>query len=139
MTTIVATKKGIYADTRCSFTTPFKVSKVVNIGQSVFAGAGDLDDLARFFEWQRKGGKAKGAPQLEGNLDILEVCAGEIFIWGTKLVRLQVNENVYSVGSGSHYATGAMAMGATPKQAIEVAARFDPQTALPIEFVKLKK
>lgn len=139
MTTVIATPKGIYADTRCSYTVPFKVSKIVRAGLSVYAGTGDLDDVTRFFEWRRKGGKLKDAPSFVDDLDILEVCADGIFIWGKKLVRLKVDEVVYSFGSGSQYAMGAVAMGAGPEQAIEIAAMFDPQTALPIEFVKVKK
>lgn len=139
MTTIVATKKGIYADTKCSYTVPFKVSKIVSVGSSVFGGSGDLDDIVRFFEWRKKGGKLKDAPTLEDGLDVLEVCKDGIFMWGKKLVRLKVDEPVYAVGSGSQYAMGAIAMGASPEQAIETAARYDSQTALPIEFVKVKR
>lgn len=139
MTTIVATRKGIYADTKCSYTVPFKVSKVVVAGLSVFGGTGDLDDVMRFFEWRKKGGKQKDAPTFAEDLDVLEVCAGGIFLWGKKLVRLKVDEPIYAVGSGSQYAMGAIAMGASPEQAIETAARYDSQTALPIEFVKVKK
>ena len=139
MTTIVATKNGIYADTLCSYSVPFKVGKVATIGKSVFAGAGDLDDLTRFFEWRRGGGKTVDAPSLDDGIDVLEVCADGIFIWGKKLVRLKINQDVYAVGSGSQYAIGALAFGATPEQAIEVAAKFDTQTALPIEFVKFRK
>lgn len=138
MTTVVATSKGIYADTKCSYTVPFKTGKIIRVGSSVYAGAGDLDDVTRFFEWRKKGGKTKDAPILD-DLDILEVCPDGIFIWGKKLVRLKIDESVYSVGSGSQYAMGAIAMGASPEQAIETAAMFDPQTALPVEFVKVKR
>ena len=138
MTTVIATTKGVYADTQCSYSVPFNVSKVCKIGQSVWAGAGDMDDLAKFMEWRRKGGKVKDTPAFDDGIDILEVCADGIFIWGKKFVRLKVNEAVYSVGSGSQYAMGAMAAGATPKQAMEIAASFDTQTGPTVEFVKLK-
>jgi hypothetical protein len=139
MTTIVATKKGIYSDTLCSYSVPFKVDKVVEIGKSLFGGAGDLDDICKFFEWRRKGGKKADAPTIEDGVDILEVCADGIFIWGKKLVRLKIDQDVYAVGSGSQYATGAMEAGLPPDKAIEVAAKYDSQTGLPIKFVRLKK
>lgn len=135
MTTIVATKTAIYADTQCSYSVPFKVRKVERIGDSLYAGAGDMDDLQRFFSWRRDGGKA---PAFDDGLDVLEVCSDGMFIWGRKLVRLHVDEEVYAVGSGSQYAMGALAMGATPKQAMAVAASLDMQTGSIIAIVKLK-
>lgn len=139
MTTVVATKKGIFADTRCTYAVPFQISKITQIGASVFGGAGDMDDLVRFFEWRRVSGRTKDAPAFEEGLDVLEVCAEGIFIWGTKRVRVLVNEAVYAVGSGAQYAMGAITAGATPEEAIEIAARFDEHTALPIEFASYKK
>lgn len=135
MTTIIATRKGIHADTKCSFTVPFKVKKHVRVGGSIFAGAGDLEELEMFFEWRRGG----SSPTIESELDVLEVCSEGIFIWGKKLIRLAVLNEVYAVGSGSHYAMGAMAAGATPKQALSIAATYDSQTAAPFEFVKLSR
>jgi hypothetical protein len=135
MTTIVATRQAIYADTLCSYTVPFKVNKIMRIGNSLFAGAGDLDDIQKFFSWRRDGGEA---PVFEDSLDVLEVCTEGIFLWGKKFVRLLIDEDTYVIGSGSHYAMGALAMGATPKQAIGIAAKFDSQTGYPINSVKLK-
>jgi hypothetical protein len=39
---------------------------------------------------------------------------------------------VYAIGSGAEYAMGAMAMGASPAQAIEVASRLDQHTGGPV-------
>ena len=135
MTTIVATMKAIYADTLCSYCVPFKVNKIARIGQSIFAGAGDMDDLQRFFTWRREGGDQ---PAFDEQIDILELCTDGIFLWGKKMVRLPIGDEVYSVGSGSQYAMGALAMGATPQQAIGIAAGLDPQTGKTINVVKLK-
>lgn len=135
MTTIVATKTAIYADTQCSYTVPFKVNKIARIGQSLFAGAGDMDDLQRFFNWRREGGDQ---PAFEDAIDIIELCTDGIFLWGKKMVRLPIGDEVYSVGSGSQYAMGAMAMGATPKQALAVAAKLDISTGSETTVVKLK-
>lgn len=137
MTTIIATKQGIYSDTLCSYTVPFKVSKIAKIGKSVYAGAGAADDLHRFFDWVRSGG-GDDVPAFEEAIDILECAPDGIFLYGKKFVRLRLEEEIYSIGSGCQYAMGALAMGATPEQAMEVAARLDPQTALPMEYVKLR-
>lgn len=137
MTTVIATLDGIYADTLCDYHIPFKVRKHTKIRDSVFAGAGDLDDLAKYFCWLRDGGDP---PELgaEIGLDILEVSEEGIHIWGKKFVRLQVNEKAYAVGSGSQYAMGAMAAGCTPKQAMAIAAKLDMGTGKQVEFAGLK-
>jgi hypothetical protein len=135
MTTVIATKEGIYTDTKCSYKINFKVHKFAKIGTSIFAGAGDLEGVSLFFDWRRNGGDM---PTLDDDVDILEVCSDGIFLWGKKCIRLHVNEDFYAVGSGSHYAMGAMAMGATPRKAIEIASRLDSDTGLPIESIKLR-
>lgn len=135
MTTIVATRQAIYADTLCSYTVPFKVNKIVRIGRSVLAGTGDMDDLQRFFSWRRGEGDQ---PVLEGDTDIVEVCSDGIFLWGKKLVRLPIEEDTYAIGSGCQYAMGALAMGATPTQAIKITAGFDPSTNKQVRVVKLR-
>lgn len=135
MTTIIATKVGIYADTLCGYTVPFKTRKHTRIGRSIYAGAGDLDELMKFFDWRRDGGDT---PSIEDGIDVLEVCDEGIFIWGKKFVRLKVCEEFYAVGSGAQYAMGAMAAGCTPKQALTIAASLDSGTGLPIEFARFK-
>ena len=134
MTTIIATPGGIYTDTLCTYTVPFKTRKYERIGGSLYAGAGNLDELTRFFVWRRDGGDP---PTLEDEIDVLEVCPEGIFIWGKKCVRIWVNEDVYAVGSGSEFAMGAIAMGAKPREAMKIAAKFDCKTGNQIEYVKL--
>lgn len=137
MTTIIATLEGIYADTLCDYNIPFKVRKYTKIRNSVFAGCGDLDDLMKYFDWIRDGGDPPSIGA-EIAIDVLEVCAEGIFIWGKKFVRLKVSESVYTVGSGAQYAMGAMDAGADPSQAMKIAAKRDLGTGLPIEFARFK-
>lgn len=44
----------------------------------------------------------------------------------------EVEGEVFAVGSGAAYALGALRAGASPKQAVEIAAEFDPSTSGPI-------
>lgn len=138
MTTVIATLDGIYVDTLCDYHVPFRLKKHTRIRDSVFAGAGDMDELSRYFAWISDGGDQPDiGPEL--GLDILEVCAEGIFIWGRKFVRLQVQEKAYAVGSGSQYAMGALAAGCTPKQAMAIAAKYDFGTGKQVEFARLRK
>lgn len=139
MTTVIATLDGIFVDTLCDYHIPFKVSKYTRIRDSVFAGAGDLEDLSKYLGWIRDGGEDPPELGTEMGLDILEVSEEGIHIWGKKFVRLKVNEKAYAVGSGSHYAMGALAAGCTPKQAMAIAAKYDLGTGRQVEFARLRK
>ena len=41
---------------------------------------------------------------------------------------IEINQPYYAVGSGSHYATGALASGKTAIEAVRIAAKHDPNT-----------
>lgn len=139
MTTVIATREGILSDTLCSYVVPFAVTKIARIGNSVFGGAGDMDDLAIFFEWLRNGQPPDERPVFEEPLDILEVASDGIYLWGKKFVRLKIHQPVYCVGSGAHYAMGALAQGATPKQALKIASKLDSGTGTKHQFLAVNK
>lgn len=50
----------------------------------------------------------------------------------------QDNTGVYGVGSGSPYALGAMGVGASPKQAVQIAGFFDLYTNQDVKTLKIK-
>lgn len=54
----------------------------------------------------------------------------------TKWVRIM--DAYFSIGSGSSVALGAMAMGATPKQAVKAAIKVDPFSGQGIKSLKFK-
>lgn len=137
MTTVIATNDALFTDTLCGYTVPFQASKSARIGDSIYGCAGDdLDDFILFLAWLR-GDTPKPKLPKGNDFDVLEVSPDGIFLWSKKMTRVQVHESRYAVGSGGQYAIGAMEHGATPEQAIIIAAKFDPNTRPPIECVKL--
>jgi hypothetical protein len=55
----------------------------------------------------------------------------------TRRIRLiEVASPFYAIGSGAHYAMGAMAAGASPKRAVEIAAQFDGSTGFGVDVIK---
>lgn len=62
---------------------------------------------------------------------------GKLFELGSDLSYSTNSARIYSIGSGSSYALGALGCGATPGQAVEVAAYFDSFTGGDIYEVKL--
>lgn len=136
MTTIIATRKALYADTLCPHTVPFKFSKIVRIGDSLFAGAGTLSHISKYLDWKRGGDKPEFPA--EADFDILEINRHGIFLHDQDLAPpIKLKEKHYAIGSGAQYAMGALAMGASVEQALVVAARFDPDTQVPIEILSL--
>lgn len=108
---------------------------MVRIGDSIFGGAGDLEEMGLFFSWKRGLEKPDFADTV--NFDILEVSKEGIFLWNPKLSPIKVIGKVMAVGSGGQLAIGAMEMGADPEKAILVASKYDVHTRAPIEMMAL--
>lgn len=137
MTTIIATRKALYADGLCTYTVPFKVRKAVRVGAALYAAAGDdLDSFIKFLEWMRGDAPRPKLPADE-TFDAIEVSKEGIFLWSRQLTRTRINEKCYAVGSGAQYAVGALDGGATPEKALRIAARRDANTSLPIQILRL--
>ena len=83
------------------------------------------------------------APDLgETTLSILMVEKGEdgaknLFVLNSELYPIPIDTDFFSVGSGSDYAMGAMAMGASAADAIRVASQFDCHTNDKVEAESL--
>lgn len=135
MTTIIATKNAIYSDTFCNYSTSFRTVKIVRIGDSIYGGAGDLEEVQFFFEWRR--GKEKPEYPDSADFSAIEVNKSGIYLWSTRLCPMIVKAKSYAIGSGGQFAIGAMEAGADPIQAIKIAAKHDPNTRAPIEALNL--
>lgn len=136
----VSVKHGVLAaDTRCSADgVMFGVSKVRRIGKRVLAAAGDWDYVLKFWELIKgKSNKEIGLHD-EANLEAIELNEDGIFLYSGAGKRYRINDEFFAIGSGAPYAIGAMAMGATPEEAVALAARFDPATGGAIEVFPLK-
>ena len=47
-----------------------------------------------------------------------------------------MDEPTYAIGSGMHYALGALKTGATPKEAVVAASKLDPMTGLGVKVME---
>lgn len=130
MTTIVATANhpAIYSDSRMTFNSSniYTTRKIFAVDDTLVGVCGCLISAAKFVEWMRLGCPADDKPDFDGEFDALQVSQGrQITMWCNKLVPLEVGEPFVCLGSGGAFAAGAMAMGASPADAIEIAKRFD--------------
>jgi len=116
----------MWSDTRVSFTpNNFKSPKLFEIGGSIFGVSGDLPNALKFI----KSRQAATEPKLtKDDFDILEKNKDGIFLWTKDLVPIRIADEYYAIGSGASFAIGAMDMGATPVEAIKIAAKRDPST-----------
>jgi ATP-dependent protease HslVU (ClpYQ) peptidase subunit len=86
----------------------------------------------------RAGGKGR-RPRLCKAFRALRLSAEGIFlIEGPDDTWMKIDDEFYAIGSGAHYAIGALAMGAAPKRAVEIAMDWDNFTGGKINVLGLK-
>lgn len=87
--------------------------------------AADLAEVATFYDYP----ELHKRPPKGRNLSGLVLTANrEIFVFDHYSTWLRVNQPFLAVGTGSTYAIGAMAMGASPKEAVRAAMKHDIYT-----------
>lgn len=81
-------------------------------------------------------GKTK-APRRNANNEFVVLTADhKIYTFWQADKWIQVDGNFYSIGSGMHYALGALHAGASPKEAVVAASKLDPSTGLGVKVVE---
>lgn len=113
--------------------------KIDRRGDILFGASGRSSAICRkFVDWGRRG-FVGDPPQMSYEAD-LDACgfivpeADRIIMW-TKDGPNEFRAPFFAFGSGGEFATGALAAGASPQEAIRIAARFDLGTNLPLRVV----
>lgn len=98
----------------------------------VLAVFGDYTGALFVMQWYARGADPTAWPtaqQLDDQCgELIVVRGGRVLQYATSPVPQEIRESRMAWGSGKGYALGAMAMGADARQAVAVAARYDPQT-----------
>lgn len=116
----------------------FGVSKFRRVGKGIVGAAGDWDDILKFWEFiEGKPPKESGLND-DSELEGIELHPDGIFMYAASGKRYRIKDEFFAIGSGAPYAIGAMAMGASPEEAVALASRFDPATGGEIEVIPLK-
>lgn len=138
MTTIAWDGKHLAADRRMGgWMTTGKVFPLKSGG--MMSGAGYYDHLVEVAAWLDAGGERPKLSEDDPS-DIFVVEDGKAyFLTWPYLRKVEIQEGYYAVGSGSHFALGALAMGADARKAIEIASRFDPDTGHGIDVYPCAK
>lgn len=137
MTTIVATTEVMASDRRVTGGPMFKTTKIQRIHGSIYGGAGNVDQIFKMFEWF-KNPDMKPEWKFEPDFEILQLSAEGLFVWTSEMIAIPVGMPYYAIGSGAHFALGALECGADPANAIRVAHKFDPYTGREVQTHTLK-
>lgn len=126
----------------------YNVQKIFKVPQGYAAGCGDYDYIVEIVEWLANGSDRNNLPNLPDKNDdgdaVAEVIVvtpqGKVAWLSWPFLRsVQLSERKVAYGSGGDIALGAMAAGATAKQAVAIACRYDPNTGQGIDAVQIVK
>lgn len=142
MTTVAFDGKTLAADRRMGGY--MNVGKIFKLPDgSLLAGAGYYDQIVEVATWLTLGRDEAQRPGLPDGRE-------SEFIWITPkgvahwltwpwLRPVRINEAFAAAGSGSQFALGAMAAGASAKRAVEIASKYDEATGKGVDVVEIVK
>lgn len=106
--------------------------------EKVIVGAcGDADKMGTAWAWLEDPVSYQKMPKLKGVEFVALTSDGDILTSSNLINWIKVDEPFYSIGSGSHFAIGAMASGKTTSEAVRTAMKHDPQTGMGVKTYKL--
>lgn len=136
MTTIAFKNGSLAVDRQASdgglrYTTRQKSFKTR--GGTVYAIAGSLACGLSAVEWI-KGAREDSCP-LDDDTIVIEFCTitGRLLVWEAPGYPVEHVDAIGAWGSGNELAIGAMAAGATPEEAVEIAAEWDSGTGMGVD------
>lgn len=102
--------------------------KLYTVGTAVLGFAGNVSSALVFLDWYEN--RESRRPDLgnECDFEALVLSADGLEYWDASLRPHPIKGDFHAIGSGSHLALGAMAMGANAEQAVQIAAQFDVHT-----------
>jgi ATP-dependent protease HslVU (ClpYQ) peptidase subunit len=110
------------------------VKKVFRVRGALVGAAGDLREIVRWLEAYRK---KRDLPD-DLSITVLRLSADGLHTWTAADGWLPVDEPRYAIGSGGKCARGAMAAGASCREAVRIAATIDAGTGGPVRTYRLK-
>lgn len=142
MTTIVATKDGMWADGRACSGSEIATNNAKKLFENedyIYGGAGDFASITEAMAYITAAEDDEEYDEPEKEIDFtlirLEKQTGKICICNKQLVWLEVR-SPYAIGSGSSYALGALSAGADAKTALKIAMSHDAATGGKIRHIK---
>lgn len=104
----------------------------------LFGATGEHQDALLVRDWLN-GNEGRPSNVGEGFVALVVTLGGGVFRLENKLVLAPVEEGFCAIGSGSDYATAAMALGKGARVAVAIAGRFDPYTGTATDVLRIAK
>ncbi len=142
MSTIAANRSEMAADSQSTTgatrsRTPR--SKVQRINGHLVAAVGKTDVIPAFFEWYEKGRPKDDKPEVGESFEALALTPEGLFQYYERLEPIGIVEDFWAIGQGSEIALGAMAAGASPERAVEIACELNIYTGPPVVVERLQE
>lgn len=99
--------------------------------------AGTYNDCTEFISWYR-GGMKGDLPEMK-DVNALMLSPNGIWMFDGSAKPYKITDRFMAIGSGAQAAMAAMYMGASPKEAVEIASKVDAYTGGPIQTRTLKR
>lgn len=127
MSTVAWDSKTLAADKQCCSNFKTRAKKVFRLSDGrLFGGAGTFEQVLAVRAWLDEGGDKP--ERLDDFTGILVDLDGTAYRLEERLIRDRILERCHAIGSGAPFAITAMALGKTAREAVRIAAGFDPLT-----------
>lgn len=138
MTTIATDGKTMAADTQAGdpYIQPFSAEKMHKVGKELIGGAGCYGEILAFVNWYPKKHRPGASEPILEHTEMLVVSLAKITCWEHSFFPFEIPPPA-AIGSGAGYAIAAMKAGATPVEAVRIAAELDPFTGGEIVEISL--
>lgn len=135
MTTIAWDGKTLASDTQSTSGGYFKrrAKKIFRLHNGdLFAGAGNYDDVLAAVEWLQHRPTQKPTLKDFGGI-LIKAIDGKAYKLEEGLMEAPIHEGFFAIGTGRDFATMAMYLGKTAREAVELSMVFDSQSGGGVE------
>ena len=144
--TCIAYKDGVLAADRMMSIRGFAVPAtkihciVTPEGREIVGVSGHTRDAVTFLEWLKTGSiDPKPTITEEDGFSAYVVKGGKLWHYESNMVCVEMDVPFWAWGCGGDLAMGAMAHGASAKEAVEIACRFDINCGLGVDVLETDK
>lgn len=131
MTTIATDGKSIACDGKSclgSCVTSLTRSKIYKVDNYYVGCSGNIDLIEKYIDYLKGAGDLPIRDVNHDTLMVLFLKKNGVFIAEGPNMSIVRIDKIHAIGSGADFAMGAMCLGASPREAVKVASKYDVYT-----------